>query len=138
MHLRPSQRLQSHYSQSFHNSKYTPFEERCNQLLRFKEEFGHCIIPGAYEGNPSLGRWCRSMRTTYRKIQKGTQIGGANLEPDRIKRLEDIGFEWHAPDAVFHKRCQEPVAFKKEFGHFNVPHKSYPSLERWFRGMRNV
>jgi len=96
----------------FHD-KYTPFEERCNQLLLFKEEFGHCNVPRVYEGNPSLGRWCRSMRSAYSKLQKGTKVD--------------------APNALFYKRYQQLVAFKKEFGHCNVPYKGYPSLGRWCR-----
>ena len=71
----------------------TGFNEWCNQLLQFKEEFGHCNVPQRFANNPSLGRWCKTMRTAYKKIQKGTKTN-SNLSQDRIERLEEIGFQW--------------------------------------------
>ena len=47
------------------------FDVRFNQLLRFKEEFGHCNVPQRYAGKSSLGQWCGKIRTTYKNIQKG-------------------------------------------------------------------
>jgi len=32
------------------------FDERCNELLRFKEEFGLCNVPAKNTANPSLGQ----------------------------------------------------------------------------------
>ena len=140
-------------------SKRISFEERCNQLLRFKEEFGHCIVPNKYLDNTSLGHWCRSMRTAYSSIQKEMEVlHSVNispdriermeeidfkwhvLSPDRIERLEEIGFKWHVHNASFDKRCHELVAFKKEFGHCNVPrsYKGNPSLRNWCNIMRNA
>ena len=49
------------------------FEKRCCELIAFKEEFGHCNVPWNYPaGNPSLGKWCNTMRNAYKKIQKGS------------------------------------------------------------------
>ena len=134
-------------SQSFH-SKNTTFEERCNQLLRFKEEFGHCIVPNYYSDNPSLGHWYNAMRCAHNRIKKGSKTDrnlspsktDRNLSPDRIERLEDFFFKWHVHDASFEKRCHELVAFKKEFGHCNVPrsYKGNPSLRNWCNIMRNA
>jgi hypothetical protein len=45
----------------------TNFDEWCNQLIRFKEEFGHCNVPAKCANNPSLGKWCNHMRA-YKKI----------------------------------------------------------------------
>ena len=33
----------------------TGFDEWCDQLIRFKEDFGHCNVPYNYVKNPSLG-----------------------------------------------------------------------------------
>ena len=71
----------------------TGFDERCNQLLQFKDKFGHCNVPYKYVNNPSLGKWCSKIRTAYKKIQKGLKVD-RNLSPDRIERLEEIGFQW--------------------------------------------
>ncbi len=32
----------------------TGFDEWCDQLIRFKEEFGHCTVPFTYVNNPSF------------------------------------------------------------------------------------
>jgi len=124
--------------QLVHGNKKTTFEERgCNQLLRFKEEFGHCIVPNNYSDNTSLGHWCKSMRHAYNRTQKGLETRGVNLQPYRIEQLEEIGFKWHAHDASFHKRCHELMAFRKEFGHCNVPrtYQDIPSFGIWCDSM---
>jgi hypothetical protein len=61
------------------------FEKRCRELIAFKEEFGHCNVTQKYACNPSLGKWCSTLRTTYNKNK---------LSHDRIDRLEKIGFKW--------------------------------------------
>jgi len=70
------------------------FEKRFCELVAFKEEFGHCNVPHKFANNSSLGYWCSSMRTTYRRMQKGLRTN-SNLSQDRIERLEDTGFQWN-------------------------------------------
>ena len=74
-------------------SKFTSFDERCNQLLQFKEEFGHCRVKKNYIGNPSLGTWCKNMRVAYNKRINGME-SKHKLTPYRIERMENLGFEW--------------------------------------------
>jgi len=69
------------------------FEKRCLELIAFKEEFGHCIVPYRYAANPSLGHWCSDMRMANKKIQKRIKVN-SNLSQDRIERLEEIGHKW--------------------------------------------
>jgi len=119
----------------------TSFDERCNQILLFKEEFGHCNVPPRYSDNPSLGQWCKTMRTAYKKIQKGMNTN-YNLSQDRIERLEKIGFQWQGVDydEAFKKRCHELMAFKEEVGHCNVPRRyaDNPPLGKWCSNMRTA
>jgi hypothetical protein len=49
----------------------TGFEEWCNQLIQFKEDFGHCNVPQRFANNPSWGKWCSNMISAYNKNQKG-------------------------------------------------------------------
>jgi len=119
----------------------TGFDEWCNQLFRFKEEFGHCNVPQKYADNLSLGQWCNKMRSAYKKIQKGMKTK-YNLSQDRIERLEDIGFQWQGVDydEAFEKHCRELIAFKEEFGHCNVSQRyaDNPSLGQWCSQMRTA
>ena len=73
--------------------KQISFEERYEQLLALKDEFGHCFVPTRYPIDPSLARWCQGMRYTYNQIQQGKPTTYA-LSQDRIARLEAIGFKW--------------------------------------------
>jgi len=73
------------------------FEKHCDDLAEFKEEFGHCSVPQIYPGNPALGRWCKNLRTAYRNLQKGIN-SSIRLSDDRVKLLEDLGFQWTAGD----------------------------------------
>jgi len=117
------------------------FNKRCNQLLRFKEEFGHCNVPQRYADNPSMGKWCNGTRSAYKNTRKGIKAT-RNLSQDRIECLEEIGFQWQGVDygEAFEKRCRELIAFKEEFGHCNVPVKysGNPSLGRWCDNMRTA
>ena len=127
----------------------TDFNTRCIELVAFKEEHGHCNVTTRYPANPSLGRWCSTVRGAYRKIQKGLETK-TNLSQDRIKRLEKIGFQWQITgydkrlakprnyDEIFTRRCFELETFKEEFGHCNVP-KAYSAnvlLGGWCHRMR--
>ena len=115
------------------------FKRGCRELIAFKEEFGHCNVPHAFLANPGLGRWCKTMRTSYKNIQKGLKAG-RNLSPDMIERLEEIGFQWQGVnhDEIFEKHCRELMAFKEEFGHCTVPQSfaNNPSLKHWCNNMR--
>jgi len=67
-----------------------------------------------------------------------------NLPQDRIKRLEEIGFQWQvlrtAYNKTFEKRCRELTAFKEGFGHCNVPVKNADntSLGQWCDNIRTA
>ena len=115
------------------------FEKHYSELIAFKEDFGHCDVPQRCANNPSLGAWCNNMRTAYKKIQKKGMKSNRNLSQDRIKRLDDIGFQWER-NLTFEKRYRELVAFKEEFENCNVPYKyvNNPSLGQWCSNMRTA
>ena len=127
--------------------------EHCRELIAFKEEFGHCNVPSRYAANPSLGQWCSTTRKAYKKIQNGMKAN-YNLTQGRLKRLEEIGFQWQGVRAskynkrtnnmrgrgIFKERCRELIAFKEEFGHCNVTQKyaCNPSLGKWCSTLRTT
>jgi hypothetical protein len=50
------------------------FDDRFNDLMAFKAEFGHCNVPAIRSRNNehlSLGCWCNYMRRSYKAIKKG-------------------------------------------------------------------
>ena len=116
-------------------SRNIAFDKHVDELVEFKNEFGHCNVPHQYSSNLSLGQWCSNLRKAYKQLQKG-QKANMNLSVDRIECLENIGFKWSiviSPRATFDERFNELVEFKNKFGHCNVPCKyaENMSLASW-------
>lgn len=73
------------------------------RLLKFKKRQGHCDVPSQWAGDLNLATWVSNQR--HRK-KKGS------LDPERVKRLNEIGFAW----AVYGKertRESKPVKVQK-------------------------
>ena len=54
-------------------------------LVAYRKRHGHCRVSTLSPIDAKLGNWVRAQRAKYRK---GT------LSPERIRRLEELGFEW--------------------------------------------
>ena len=61
------------------------WEAMFQALVAFKDEHGHCNVPGSYQPNPKLAKWCSWQRTNKRK---------GRLSEERVGLLEAIGFVW--------------------------------------------
>ena len=48
------------------DSHNAAWEERFHELLRFKEEHGHCDVPSTYKENPPLASWIKCQRRYIR------------------------------------------------------------------------
>ena len=68
---------------------WDPFEaswqEMYSRLLEYKQEKGNADVSRYHDEDRKLGNWVNSQRTTYRN---------GKLSPDRMKKLEQIGFKW--------------------------------------------
>lgn len=78
-------------------SKGLTFEQRFEQLMAFKAEFGHCNITGKSVSTmskyKSLGAWCDNMRMAYRAVERGEKPG-RTITNSNIERLNAVGFVW--------------------------------------------
>jgi len=63
------------------------WEERFQQLLQFKEEHGHCLVPQISGG--ILGEWVRRQRCQYKKLMASERT---SLTHEKALRLSSIGF----------------------------------------------
>jgi superfamily II DNA or RNA helicase len=61
------------------------WERSFSKLQSFKSQNGHCRVPIPYESDIRFGSWVTVQRYTYSK---------GKIPPDRIARLEALGFEW--------------------------------------------
>lgn len=100
------------------------WEEMFAALLNYKQAHGDYKVPNKWEESPELGPWC----TRQRKVYKNNK-----LSTERIKRLEDIGFEWDPLDAGWGKMFAALVVYKLVHGNCNVPAewKENPELGQW-------
>ena len=97
------------------------FEKGFQETLLYKEKTGNPNAQQRYKTDEGfqLGAWQSSQRTYHRK---------GKLSPDRIKRLNDIGFTWEMLEEQFEKGFQETLLYKEKTGNPNVQ-QSYKTDE---------
>mmetsp|Transcript_26549 Transcript_26549/g.48166 ORF Transcript_26549/g.48166 Transcript_26549/m.48166 type:complete len:885 (-) Transcript_26549:148-2802(-) len=105
---------------------------RFQELVEFKSIHGHCRVPGRMK---PLGGWVKIQREDYKKRQDQKVSPMSN---SRIKRLEEIGFEWRVLDPShlnqWDDRFQQLVEYQKSHnGSVDVPqtYKANPTLGKW-------
>ena len=119
----------------FRMSQAEQWGERYKELIRFKEENGHCVVPLCYPINTTLSHWVKRQRCQYKLKHAGKR---STLTDDRETLLEELGFTWDSHNASWEERYHDLVKFKSINGHCNVP-SSYPpnpSLAGWIKCQR--
>lgn len=108
--------------------------EQLEKLMQFLLEHGHTLVPFAYTGDKSLGRWVNEQRC---QNMRGL------LRPDRKEVLSFIGFVWKVSsrkgelpkpanaDSQFVCRFRQLVDHKKEKGFFPTPESHGGELGKW-------
>ena len=86
------------------------WENGFSYLQHFQAREGHCRVPQGYkEGEFTLGTWLHGQRADKDKLSQ-----------DRLKRLEDLGFEWDVLTAQWEEGFQHLQQFKAREGHCRV------------------
>ena len=87
------------------------WEDYFAALVRFKEREGHCRVPRRNkEGDSNLGIWVCRQRT-----KKDT------LSPERLQRLDEIGFDWDPHATAWEEGFAALLSFKQREDHCRVP-----------------
>lgn len=73
------------------NSRANSWSTRFDQLMEFKKQHGHCVIPCKYPLNQKLASWVGTQRRQYQLRAKGET---SQITEERIKTLTKAGFEW--------------------------------------------
>ena len=107
------------------------WDERYGQLIAYRQLHGDCHVLRDWSVNPGLEPWCGAQRTLYNK---------GKLSPDRITRLEQIGFEWDLFAAAWEEMFATLKAYKQTYGDCNVPQnwKEDPKLSLWCTSQRRA
>lgn len=94
------------------------WDTRFQELVEFQSIHGHCLVPLA---KVELGEWVHNQRQRYRK---------KTLRPDRVQKLESIGFVWNArPCCVNKSRASTKEDIKW--------HEKYRELQEFVRQQQN-
>ena len=65
------------------------WNEKFAQLIEFKAQFGHFVVPQQYPANPELGGWVKQQHIYCKSYQEGNTCRQMAV---RIRELESIGF----------------------------------------------
>ena len=112
------------------------WKRRYEELIAFKQQYGHCNVPQRYAPNKTLGEWVSNQRSQYILKCKDKP---SRMTAERQAALEEIGFEWRIyRGKLWQIRYDELVAFKQQYGHCNVPYSfaKNPALGFWVNNQR--
>jgi soluble cytochrome b562 len=109
--------------------------QQFDELLKFKQERGHCLVPHTFDENPTLSRWIKRQRYQY-KLKKDGKV--STMTDARIQKLQDAGFVWDSHAAAWQERYNELKEYLAEHGDCNVPsnYSKNPQLATWVKCQR--
>lgn len=67
------------------------WDERLQELLEYRCSHGDCNVPSRFAENRQLAVWVKRQRRQYKFYMEDKP---SSMTPERIHRLEMIGFEW--------------------------------------------
>ncbi len=114
------------WGRTWDSPKEGRWDEMLRQLADYRARHGHVNVPHHGEANTKLGAWLNRQRMDARN---------GHLQPDRLARLEALGFV-SAPgrpslDKYWDQRYAELAAFHQEHGHTRVTSATDDPLSEW-------
>mmetsp|Transcript_18507 Transcript_18507/g.28565 ORF Transcript_18507/g.28565 Transcript_18507/m.28565 type:complete len:415 (+) Transcript_18507:146-1390(+) len=103
------------------------------RLVKYKQKHGHCQVPFHCQEDPQLGYWVKNQRFKKHK-----------LSPERIEKLEKVGFQWDvaakSQNELWKEMFERLKKFEKIHNHCFVPSrfKEDPKLGNWVHRQRHV
>ena len=73
------------------NCQGTAWEEKLQELRRYRDKYSDCNVPSNFPENPKLGMWVKCQRRQYKLFKEGKQ---SSMTRERIEELEEMGFTW--------------------------------------------
>ena len=131
------------------------------ELVAYQKHHGHCRVPDRSKEYPVLAEWVKTQRKVYMNYQQQQQSqhlstvkteasnknknkrkslnSGTVLTPDRMQRLNSIGFDWDPLETAWQQHYQQLVAFAKRHGHVKIPKEGITSsLAMWLYKQRHA
>lgn len=92
--------------------------ERFDDLVQFKAERGHCLVPHSFPPNQQLAQWVKRQRYQYKLKMLGRH---STLTDERQYELEKMGFIWDSHEAAWDERLEDLKNYRSRFGNCLVP-----------------
>ncbi len=112
--------------------KYKTFNDRMDDLRRYKEMNGHSNV--TIPDDKSLAQFCANARYARKNPGKGMQ-----LTDERIAAFDAIDFDWTSQEYVtrtFDERIQDLEEYRRTHGHVNVKIHEDNSLGQFCANVR--
>jgi hypothetical protein len=119
-----------HGSGTSNNSE--KWDKKFEELVAFKEKFGHSKIPNHQREYRTLRNWIGKQREAYKTYQISGK--GVTTISKRIKKLQMIGVSLEPYSTNWSSRFQQLVLFHREHGHCTVPQQGkskHTRLGQW-------
>ena len=88
------------------------------ELIEFRNQYGHCLVPNAFPENAALAQWVKRQRYQFKLKQESKR---STMSDERVSALNEIGFIWDSHSAIWDERLSELIQYKQVNGHCNVP-----------------
>ncbi|NGZ06842.1 MAG: hypothetical protein G8237_10850 [Magnetococcales bacterium] len=113
------------------DSKAIFWEEMFAALTEYRERHGDCLVSENATEQSQLGWWVAA--------QRKARLAG-QLEPERVQRLDAIGFVWDAQEVIWMESFRALEAFHGHHGHVVVPTDwpENPRLASWVATQRTA
>lgn len=91
------------------------WDDRYKQLVLFRQQHGHTMVPQHYLKDRHFGRWISKQREQYRLLKSNKP---SQITPERIELLDRLGFIWDAKNWRDMKRAMDnshgtaPIPYK--------------------------
>jgi len=130
--LMTTERMVRLNSINFDWKRHVSWETMFQELVKFKDEFGHCKVPREYAANPQLANWVNAQRKMYKKKVKSKK------DLERITKLNSIKFEVNKQEHEWSEKFNELVEYKKLKGDCKVPrhYAANKQLGNWVKTQR--
>jgi len=107
------------------------WDEKYDRLVEYWKKNNSTIVPTHYEEDPELGIWVYNQRSLYNRKDR-------RMTPQKIERLEAIGFVWNALEAAWLEMYTRLNEYRHKNGNADVKkrYKKDPKLGIWVQTQR--
>ena len=119
------------------------WEEMYQQLVKFKNQYGHCHVVQHSDQYPALVGWASQQRGAFFNRQERAATGikkrGICLTDERMNKLAAIGFRFKV-QSDWDERLKQIIEYKALHGNTRVPvaYKGHNNLGRWVTSIKTA